>query len=105
MPLILKPTIAEFSREELEAHIEGIRTRRMAIAFDYQIGMQMKWEESRKKNERKYAEGIARLGKELVALDRALEKVEKRMDELTTLKQEDSLLSELIDSEKVTSNG
>lgn len=105
MPLVLKPTIKQFSRAELEAHVEGIRTRRMAIAFDYQIGQQLALQTSMQKNERKYGVAIERLGKELVTLDRALAKVEARIKELVTLKQEDETLSALIDSAKVQSTG
>ena len=105
MPLVLKPTIKDFSRAELEAHVAGIRERRMVIAFDYQIGQQLALQTSMQKNERKYGVAIERLGKELVTLDRALAKVEARMDELTTLKQEDETLAALIDSTQVQSAG
>ncbi len=105
MGLVLKPTIKDFSRAELEAHIEGIRTRRMTIAFDYQIGQQLALQTSMQKNERKYGLAIERLGKELVTLDRALAKVEARMDELTSLKQEDETLSALVESAQVESTG
>lgn len=105
MPLVLKPTIKDFSRAELEAHVEGIRTRRMAIAFDYQIGQQAALQTSMMKNERKYGAAIERLGKELITLDRAIDKVEARMDELTTLKQEDETLAALLDNIKIESTG
>lgn len=105
MPLVLKPTIKDFSRAELEAHVEGIRTRRMAIAFDYQIGQQAALQTSMMKNERKYGVAIERLGKELITLDRAIDKVEARMDELTTLKQEDETLAALLDNIKIESTG
>lgn len=105
MPLVLKPTIKDFSRAELEAHVEGIRLRRMAIAFDYQIGQQAALQTSMMKNERKYGAAIERLGKELITLDRAIDKVEARMDELTTLKQEDETLAALLDNIKIESTG
>ena len=105
MPLVLKPTIKDFSRAELEAHIDGIRLRRMAIAFDYQIGQQLALQTSMQKNERKYGLAIERLGKELITLDKALVKVEARMEELTTYKQEDETLAALVDSTQVQSEG
>lgn len=105
MPLILRPNIKDFSREELEAHFEAIRARRMAIAFDYQIGLLHGFENSRNKNERRYGISIEKLGRELVTLDRALEKVETRMRELIQIKQEDETLSSIIDSTRIQSEG
>jgi hypothetical protein len=105
MSLILKPTIKDFSRAELEAHVAGIRERRMVIAFDYQIGQQLALQTSMQKNERKYGVAIERLRKELVTLDKALAKVEARMEELTMLKQEDETLSALVNSTQVQSSG
>lgn len=105
MPLVLKPTIRDFSREELEAHVEGIRTRRMVIAFDYQVGQQLQLQTSMQKNERKYGLCMERLGKELVTLDKALAKVEARMQEAIELKQTDETLARLIDNTQVQSTG
>lgn len=105
MPLVLKPSIGDFSRSELEEHLTGIRMRRMAIAFDYQAGQQLELEKSKSRVERKYGEGVTSLGRELATLDRALEKVEKRMDALTALKQEHGLLADLINSQTIVSEG
>lgn len=95
MPLVLKPTIKDFSRAELEARIEQIRARRMLIAFDYHASQKIDLEQQMDKTVRKFKEHGDMLGKELMRLDRALDAVESRVAKMTELQQEHGLLQDL----------
>lgn len=99
MPLVLKKTIADFNREELEAHVNLIRARRMLVAYDYAAGKKLELTNQSSKAERKYIEHVTMLGKELDRLDRALAAVDKRIDAMVALDQEYGLLQDLLAQE------
>ena len=105
MPLVLRPLIKDFSREELLEHVEKIRTRRMSIAFEYHTQQQLKLETGFNRIQRKYSEHLNMLGRELETLDKAIAKVEKRVDLMTALSQEDGLLRDMLDNLTVESQG
>lgn len=95
MPLVLKPTIKDFNRAELEARIEQVRARRMLLAFDYHASQKIEYEQEMDKVVRKFREHGDMLGKELERLDRALDAVDKRAFKMAELQAEHGLLQDL----------
>jgi len=105
MPLVLRPSIKDFSREELEEHIAAIQVRRMALSFDYHATQMLELQGSSDRVERKFGEKNIQLGKALDALDKAYERVEKIVADMTEMKTQYDFLQNLIDEQKVQSNG
>ena len=96
MPLILAPSFDEHSREEIEAHLEEVRARRMVAAIEYATGVNAKLEYEALKVQKKMSAQYEMLAKEIAALDKALEKMEKRLLTLITLQQELGLTQNMI---------
>lgn len=89
-------TINELSREELEAILDGIRIRRIAAAAEYVRGKNQKYAFEIGKLSERIGRNYDMLAKELTALDRAMEKCEKRLVEIDTLKQSQGLISDMM---------
>lgn len=86
--LVLQPTLSEMTEEELEQRIESVRARRIVAVMEYIEGQQLKHEEELDKAERKMVAHYEMLGKELERLDRAIETCERRVQQITILKNE-----------------
>ena len=86
--LILQPTVAEMSTDELEQHIEYVRARRMVVAMEYIMNQNLKAEAVADKARRKLIAHYEMLEKELNRLDRALDVCEQRVGAIALLRQE-----------------
>jgi hypothetical protein len=90
--LVLVKPLSEMSREEQEGHMQLIRSRRMVAALEYAAGKNLKLGRSADKVKHKLDHQYDLLGKEIDRLDIAADKVDKRMIEIETLKQELGLI-------------
>lgn len=88
MPLVLQPTFNDLSREEIEAHIEQVRARRMAAVVQYHAGVNAKLEYASAKMQAKIAREYHLLGQLIEQGDRIDEKIDKRLQTLEMLIQE-----------------
>lgn len=88
------PSIREMDREELEAILDGIRLRRMSAATEWVRGKNAKYGREISKLEDRIRRQYDMLEKELANLDKAIEKCEKRVVEIETLKQSQGLISD-----------
>ena len=96
MPLQMVPDLAALSREQVEAHLEQVRARRMVAALHYHEGKNAKYAMESDKIKRKMRGQNEMLGKELSSLDKAIERVEKRLAAITTLDTELGLVNDMI---------
>ncbi|SRR5258705_13104619 len=86
--LVLQPTLEEMTVEELEAHIEGVRARRIVCAMEFVAGESLKLENERDKARRKLQEHYLMLAKELDRCERAIYRCEERVVSIQQLKDE-----------------
>jgi hypothetical protein len=99
MPLVLQPELLSKSRDEIESHLEEIRARRMVAAIEYNAGKEAKLAHESDKLQRKVKGECEMLGKEIMALDRALWKVEQRLIRVEGLRQELGVIGDMQDGE------
>jgi hypothetical protein len=92
--LILQPTIADMTTEELERRIEQVRARRIVCAMEYVAGQNLKLEIEQDKMQRKLKGHYEMLAKELDACERAVYRCEERVVQIEQLRQELGLLEE-----------
>ena len=84
------------TREQIEAHLEQVRSRRMLAAMEYHQGQQLKFIAEQAKIERRMRVEYERLSKDLEKLDALDEKIQARMNKLTALLQETQVIEELL---------
>lgn len=95
--LVLQPTLEEMTIEELEAHIEGVRARRIVCAMEYVVGEALKLEAEKDKATRKLKEHYAMLAKELDRCERAIYRCEERVVAIQVLKDEIGVMEDYPD--------
>lgn len=86
--LVLQPAIDRMSREEVEAHLEEVRARRMTAAIEYQIGTNAKIDRANTVLGRRMEQQYQMLEKEILKLDSLDEKIQKRLNTIESLNQE-----------------
>jgi len=92
MPLILQPSLDDVTRKELEARLEVVRVKRMEAAQIYYTGVNAKLDAVSDKIKVRINGQMEMLNKEILSLDKALEKVEKRIEAVIQLDQEVGVL-------------
>lgn len=95
MPLVLAPSFDDHTREQIEVHIAQVQARRMAAAVEYHTGKDAKLAHESDRIQKRIAQKYDMMQKELLALDKAMEKVENRLAELTHLQNELGLVAEM----------
>jgi enoyl-[acyl-carrier-protein] reductase (NADH) len=88
MTIKLYPELSDLTREEIEAHIELVRARRVVAALEYVAGQNLKLTYEAEKIQKKIKMAYERLGRAIQKLDAADEQVQKHMIEIEELKQE-----------------
>lgn len=94
--LVLVPGMSDMSRADIEQHMEVVRARRMVAAITYFEGKNAKLGRQSEVLQRRLTQQYEMLGKEIDALDRALAKMQKRLEMITTLEERDSLVQDQI---------
>lgn len=92
MALVLQPTLAEYTTEELERHIEAVRAKRIVGVMEYVAGQQLKLDTERDKAHRKLKAHYDMLAKELERCDRAIYALDQRVAAIEMLRQEVGLM-------------
>jgi len=95
MALILRPCFDDLTRQEIEQHIEQVRSRRMVAAMEYQAGKTLALSQESEKVQRRIKQQYELLGKEILQLDKLDERIDKRMTTIETLRQEFNLIEEM----------
>lgn len=95
MALVLQTSWSELSRKQIEDHLDGVRSRRMVAAIEYNTGQQLKMERQAESVKRRVEQQYDMLQKEILRLDSLIERIEERMVKLNGLQQEFDLLEEL----------
>jgi uncharacterized small protein (DUF1192 family) len=85
MPLILQPTFNELTRQEVEAHLQTVRARRMIAAMELVDKSNARLGRVSEVLSRRIDQQRGMLEKEIGRLDAALQKVENRLAALTEL--------------------
>jgi|SRR3954465_15514047 hypothetical protein len=80
MALVLAPSFDDKTREEVEAHLEQVRLRRIAGAMEYQQSKMLKLEREESTLHSKLARNYDQLGKALLRIDKDIEKVEQYLN-------------------------
>ena len=88
MPLVLAPSFDDHTREEVEAHLEQVRLRRLAAAIEYQQSKLLKLEREENELQNKLVRNYEQLGKCLTRMDRDLEKAEAYLQACQMLRTE-----------------
>lgn len=96
MPLVLSPSFDDHTREQIEEHLNQVRARRMVGAMEYHQGKTAKLSHESDKIQARIARQYELLLKELVALEKAEDKLEDRLAGLEHLKNELGLTTDLI---------
>ncbi len=96
MPLVLAPSFDEHTREQIEAHIAEVQARRMVAAVEYHHGQRDKLVKETDKISARISRYYELLGKEIVQMDRLIEKIEERMQMLTALNNNRALVGDMI---------
>lgn len=86
--LVLQPAFDDKTREEIEAHLELVRARRMVAALAYEEARRLKLDHETEQMKRRLENKVKRLEGALNRLDKALEAVEKYVVEVETFYQE-----------------
>lgn len=97
MPLVLAPSFDEHTREQVEAHVRDVQARRMVGAIEYHQGKNSRLKHESAKMEERIAKKYDMLGKELIALEKAENKVIDRLAELEHLKNEQGMVNDMIE--------
>lgn len=92
MALVLQPTLADYTTEELERHIEAVRARRIVAVMEYVAGQQLKLDTEKDKAHRKLKGHYEMLAKELERCDRAIYALDERVAAIEMLRQEIGLM-------------
>lgn len=95
MPLILTPSFDEHTRQQIEAHLEEVRARRLVAALEFEEGRKGKIAKQADKVARQMQAQYKMLKKELIRLEGAETKVQERLTKLTHLLNEHGLLEDL----------
>lgn len=94
--LVLYPSIDALTREQLEQHLETVRAKRMVAAIEYTQGQNAKLERAATVIERRLRAQYDMLAKEIGAVDKACEKMDKRLNTIEALKSELGLARDMI---------
>ena len=94
MALVLQRTLADYTTEELERHIETVRARRIVAVMEYVAGQQLKLETEIDKIHRKLKGQYEMLGKELERCDRVIYALDQRVAAIEMLRQEAGLMEQ-----------
>ena len=100
MPLILAPSFDDHTREEVEAHLEVVRARRIAAALEYTQSRLIRLEEEDNALGNRLMRNYEQLGKALTRLDREIEKIELYLRNCEMLKSEMDLNHDRIELAK-----
>ena len=88
MALVLQPSLDEQSRDEIIAHVEQVRARRMLAALIYSQSVQERNAETMSVTERKLEMQFTGLAREIAQLDKYDEKVQARLVKIAELQHE-----------------
>jgi hypothetical protein len=88
MPLVLAPSFDDHTREEVEAHLELVRTRRLAGAMEYHQSKMLRLEKDNSSLENKLIRNYEQLGKALLRIDNDIVKVEEYLNNCQMLRTE-----------------
>ena|SRR5579864_8417058 len=91
MPLVLAPSFDDHTREQVEAHLDQVRIRRLAGALEYQQSKMLRLEKDNNTVTNKLIRNYEQLGKALTRLDRELEKIEAYLNACQMLRTEADL--------------
>ena len=91
MALVLAPSFDDHTREEVEAHLEQVRLRRLAAAMEYHQSKLMRLEREEGTLSNKLARQYDQLGKALLRIDNDIIKVEEYLNNCHMLRTELSL--------------
>ena len=100
MPLVLAPSFDDHTREQVEAHLDIVRTRRIAAALEYTQSRLMKLVEEDQGLGNKLIRNYEQLGKSLARLDREIEKVEAYLRNCQMIRTEMDLTQDRIELAK-----
>jgi hypothetical protein len=92
MALVLQPSLDEHSREEIIAHIEQVRARRMLAALIYSQSVTERNAVSANVIERKLEMQFTGLAREIAQLDKYDAMISKRLTKIAELQHEYNLL-------------
>lgn len=98
MSLVLRPTLRDCTREDIEAHVEAIRIRRMSASLAYHELKNTKISTATAKVQGRLDKQLQMLEREINALERADDKVQDRLAAIEVLRQEMGfLIEQLVD--------
>jgi hypothetical protein len=85
---VLAPSFDDKTREEVEAHLDQVRTRRLAGAMEYMQSKMLKLEKENGSLTNKLARNYDQLGKALLRIDNDILKVEEYLNNCQMLRTE-----------------
>jgi hypothetical protein len=88
MPLILSPSFDDHTREEVEAHLDQVRIRRLAAAMEFQQSRLFKLEKEEGELQARLIRNYDQLGRVLIRIDRDMEKAQGYLEACTMLRTE-----------------
>lgn len=92
MGLVLQPSLDEHTRDEIIAHVEQVRARRMLAALVHAQGVMEKNAEKMSVIERKLQMQFDGLRREIETLDRMDAKIAQRLSKIAELQHEHAMI-------------
>lgn len=96
MPLVLAPSFDDHTREQVEAHLEQVRLRRLAGALEFQQSRMLRLEKDSNEVANRLIRNYEQMGKALMRLDKELDRVERYLQLCQTLRSEADLIVDRI---------
>jgi hypothetical protein len=100
MPLVLAPSFDDHTREQVEAHLEEVRIRRIAGALEYEQSKLLKLGTESNTLEIKLMRNYEHLNKSLDRLDREIVKCETYLNNCQMIRDELGLVYDRIELAK-----
>lgn len=94
--LVLRPTLGDFSREEIEKFLEVVRAKRMAATVEYFATKNRKIELKQGAVGQRIEKQVEMLGKEIARLEEYEEKVAVRLNAIQELMNEHEQLGDSV---------
>jgi hypothetical protein len=94
MGLVLKPTLSDLNRQQVEDYIETIRAKRMVATLEFYQAANAKVDSKRLRVNDRLRKQVEMLGKDIAAMEKLEAKLDERLALIEQLKHEDEGLVE-----------
>jgi hypothetical protein len=99
MPLELVPELGELSIDQLESKLEAVRVQRLLLRIQYQQAANIRLAALGRRTRDRLKHQLEMFVKEFQSLENALNKCDRRMEQITIVKNEVSYIEDALDED------